>query len=187
MVLCEGDKRMGLPEKYKWLSKEEAPKILIEALKSYNIREVPGTGNNPVIMQWAKSLAIPWYTADSIPWCGLSMGIWARDAGYPFDKNKLLAAKSWLSWGNEVIPGDESLGDVLIFGREGGGHVGLYVGEDSKAFHVLGGNQSDYTGFTRILKSRLLGARRSPFKKGQPANVRKVYLSESREISKNEA
>ncbi|RAJ28860.1 TIGR02594 family protein [Pedobacter cryoconitis] len=178
---------MGLPSKYSWLSKEEAPKLLVEALKWYGTKEVPGKESNPVIMGWAKSLNISWYTADSVPFCGLGMGIWAKNAGYPFDKNKLLAAKSWLEWGIPVATGKEMLGDVLVFGRIGGGHVGLYIGEDQSTFHVYGANQSDDTGFTRILKTRLLGARRSPFKSGQPANIRKVLLSESGEISKNEA
>jgi hypothetical protein len=41
---------------------------------------------------------------------------------------------------------------VLTFKRKGGGHVGIYVGEDSKCYHVLGGNQSNMT--IRIEKSR---------------------------------
>lgn len=177
---------MVLPEKYKWLASEGAPKILVEFLKWFGTKEVPGPGNSSVIMQWAKDLVIPWYTADSIPWCGLGMGKWAKDAGYPFDKNKLLAAKSWLGWGVPVEKGQEMLGDVLVFDRDGGGHVGLYVGEDKTAFHVGGANQSDEVKFTRILKSRLLGARRSPFKTGQSKNVRKIYLTDTGELSRNE-
>jgi len=178
---------MGLPSQYRWIADEGAPKIIVEFLKWVDTKEVPGSGNNPLIMQWAKELGIAWYTADSIPWCGLGVGKWAKDAGYPFDKNKLLAAKSWLGWGTPVAKGQEMFGDVLVFDRDGGGHVGLYIGEDKAAFHVGGANQSDKVGFTRILKSRLVGARRSPFAIGQPANVRKVYLTDSGELSQNEA
>ena len=35
------------------------------------------------------------------------------------------------------------LGDILTFKRNGGGHVGLYVGEDKDCYHVLGGNQGN--------------------------------------------
>jgi len=39
------------------------------------------------------------------------------------------------------------------------GHVGFYAGEDERAYHVLGGNQSDSVSITRIPKDRLLEAR----------------------------
>lgn len=177
-VLYAGD-NMELPDKYCWLTKENAPKLLVEALKWYGTKEVLGKEDNPVIMGWAKALNISWYTTDSIPWCGLGLGYWANNVGYPFDRNKLLAAKSWVEWGNPVAKGKEMLGDVLVFGRVGGGHVGIYVGEDKTTFHVYGANQSDNTGFTRVLRTRLLGTRRSPFKSGQPKNVRKIILSDS--------
>jgi cell wall-associated NlpC family hydrolase len=79
------------------------------------------------------------------------------------------------------------LGDVLVFKRQGGGHVGLYVGEDKDAYHVLGGNQSDSVSITRILKDRLHAARRCTWKTAQPANVRRVFLSGSGAVSQNEA
>jgi uncharacterized protein (TIGR02594 family) len=177
----------SLPIKYQWLNNEGAPKILVEALKWYGTKEVLGKNNNPIILSAAKKLGISWYTEDSIPWCGLALGIWAFNAGYPHDKNQLLAAKSWLKWGVKVENGHEMLGDVLVFIRPEGGHVAIYVGEDKTAYHVLGGNQSDDTKFTRILKTRLIGARRSPFLKGQPLNIRKIFLSETGELSNDES
>ena len=32
------------------------------------------------------------------------------------------------------IAGDPVLGDILVFHRAGGGHVGIYVGEDAGKF-----------------------------------------------------
>jgi hypothetical protein len=52
-------------------------------------------------------------------------------------------------------------GAVLVFEREGGGHVGFYVGEDSTHYHVLGGNQGDAVSIVRIARSRSI-ARRWP-------------------------
>ena len=92
-----------------------------------------------------------------------------------------------LNWGNfGVHTKQPMLGDVLVFIRNGGGHVGLYVGEDAEAYHVLGGNQSDSVCFTRIAKARLYTARRPEYNL-QPANVRVVTLAKSGAVSVNEA
>jgi len=48
------------------------------------------------------------------------------------------------------------LGDVLIFTRGIGGHVGIYVREDDKCYHVLGGNQSDSVYITSKGKERCI-------------------------------
>ena len=79
------------------------------------------------------------------------------------------------------------LGDVLTFKRDGGGHVGIYVGEDRTHYHVLGGNQSNQVNVMRIAKTRLHQARRTKWKIAQPANVRVVNLSSQGIISQNEA
>ena len=81
--------------------------------------------------------------------------------------------------------------DVLVFWRGAAsgfnGHVGLYVGEDRDAFHVLGGNQSDRVMIKRIATNRLLGSRRCPWRINQPATVRPVVLAASGALSTNEA
>jgi cell wall-associated NlpC family hydrolase len=79
------------------------------------------------------------------------------------------------------------LGDVLTFKRNGGGHVGIYVGEDQTHYHVLGGNQNNSVNVARIAKSRLNQARRTAWKIAQPANVRKVHLEPKGVITTNEA
>ena len=178
---------MELPKEFEWLYKELGPRILIEALKDYGLKETPGTANTQVIMKWAKDLGIDWYTADSIPWCGLTVGAWAKHAGYPYNKNLLLQAVSWEKWGNAIAKTDAKLGDVLTFVRTGGGHVGLYIGEDKDSFCILGGNQGDAVSFTWIAKTRLHSVSRSPFVVGQPANIRKIQLKRTGELSKNEA
>lgn len=176
-----------LPEEYRWLLKEPGPRILTEALHWYGTLELPGEANNPVIIEWAKEVGGwigDWYTQDSVPWCGLFMAMVAKRAGFPFNQ-KALAAGEWLKWGDPVaIP---SLGDVLVFSRPGGNHVGEYVCEDAEAYHVLGGNQSDSVCITRIAKSRLTGARRCRWKTAQPLNVRPIHVAPSGALSQNEA
>lgn len=174
------------PDQYLWLKSEPGPKILKEAVNLYGTIEVPGQANNPFIMGWAKELGLQaTYTGDEIPWCGLFAAVCAHRAGYKLP-DKPLWALSWTNWGNPVEK--PMLGDILTFKRPGGGgHVGLYVGEDVMSYHVLGGNQSDAVTVTRISRSRFHKARRSPFELGQPDNVRSVILSQTGKLSANEA
>lgn len=180
---------MILPNKYAWLDKESGPAELKEALKHYGTLEHVGKGSNPNIIAWSKEVGVSgWYTDDDIPWCGLFKGVCAKRAGW-LEKPKydLLSALSWLIWGVEVPKGQESLGDTLVFVRPGGGHVGYYVGENTKAFLVYGGNQSNAVGFAWIDKTRLKGARRAKWKVSQPSNVRKIHLTETGTLSTNES
>jgi len=179
---------MTLPTKYQWLYNEGSPKMLVEAIKHYGQLELKGKTSNPNILKWAKEVGVSgWYKDDDIPWCGLFVGVVALRSGYPFSAGKLLAAREWINWGEPVIKGREMLWDVLIFSRDGGGHVGFYVGENESAFLVYGGNQSNAVGFAFIAKNRLIGARRPKYATGEPKNVRRIYLSYSGELSLNEA
>lgn len=174
-----------IPDKYKWLLKEPAPKMLIEALKLVGTKEMPGTKDNPEIIEWAQETGLnKVYSADSIPWCGLFMAVVAKRAGKTVPKDPLWAL-NWRNFGVVASPG--MLGDVLVFKRESGGHVALYVGEDKDCYHILGGNQSDAVTITRILKARCVGVRRPVYSIAQPLNVRRIYLSASGDVSTNEA
>lgn len=177
----------SLPTKYNWLYKEGSPRMLVEALRHYGILEHSGKGSNSNITQWAKEVGVSgWYTDDDIPWCGLFVGVVASRCGYPFSSSKLLAARKWLDWGDPIPKGREMLWDVLVFQRPGGGHVGFYVGENSHAFLVFGGNQSNAVGFAWVAKDRHMGTRRPYYKIGEPMNIRKIQLSEIGELSKDE-
>lgn len=176
---------MTLPKRYAWLHVESGPRLLKTAIALYGTAEVPGPANNPSIMQWAKASGLAKvYKADSTAWCGLFMAYAALQAGWTPPVNPL-GARNWQAFG--VKAEEPMLGDVLVFSRKGGGHVGIYVGEDDTAFHVLGGNQSDMVNIKRVARSRLLQARRCKWKIAQPGNVRVVRLSASGKLSTNEA
>lgn len=178
-----------LPNEYKWLKREQAPRILIEALSLFGTLETPGEKDNPIILSWAKELGDPDverdYRHDSIAWCGLFMAVCAKRARLEVP-DKPLWALNWAKFGNPA-PFPAKLGDVLVFKRTGGGHVGIYVGEDDTAYHVLGGNQKDSVSITRIAKSRLHALRRTAWKIAQPESVRRVFLSSNGQLSENEA
>lgn len=170
---------------YSYLQEEKSPKILVEAVKLLGTKEIVGKEHNPVILAWAKELGLQKvYTADEIPWCGLAVAYAAHMAGVTV-VDKPLWALSWATYGTKVT--EPMLGDILTFKRDGGGHVGIYVGEDKDCYHVLGGNQGNAMSITRIVKTRLYQARRTAWKVAQPANVRKVMLDAKGTISKNEA
>lgn len=177
-----------LPTKYAWLSEEPSPKILLEALKHYGTLEHPGHGSSPNIMAWARELGVSgWYTDDDIPWCGLFAGIVISRCGYEIPKGlDVLGAIHFATFGNKVNPGDEMLCDILVFSRPGGNHVGFNIGENTHAFLSYGGNQSNAVGFAWIDKKKLVAARRTPWKIGQPPNIRKIILTETGEYSNNE-
>ncbi len=175
-----------IEKKYAWLLNEPAPRVLKEALALYGTEEFIGEKNNPVILMWARELRDKVgieYKADATPWCGLFMGVVIQRAGYtpPF---LCIRAKEWVKFGNNAE--SAMLGDVLVFERKGGGHVGLYVGEDNNYFYVLGGNQKDRVCIVKLDKSRCIAIRRCPWRIGQPKNVRKIKLDINSDISYNE-
>ncbi len=175
-----------VPKAYKWLpTLDPLPRMVREALALFGTVETPGKKSNVIIMAWAKEVSEKvqhTYYADEVPWCGLFAAVIAKRAGKtpPVDP---LWALNWNKFG--VDAGQPALGDILTFQREGGGHVGLYVGEDKDCYHVLGGNQSDQVCFTRIVKGRLKGARR-PYYQNQPKTVKPYILAATGGISSNE-
>lgn len=148
-------------------------------------KEVQGAKSNPKIIQWAKRMGgwiASFYKNDDIPWCGLFVAECFNVHGYQVSQQSL-SALAWADWGQKspIAPGA-----VLVFKRQGGGHVGFYVGEDSTAFHVLGGNQSDSVSVTRIAKNRLVAVR-WPKESHPPADEQRVIKSASGSLSRNEA
>lgn len=173
---------MKLPKRYAWLAQEGAPRHLVKALELYGTTEVVGSKHNPVIMGWAKELELS-YNSDEIPWCGLFVAIVMERAKRQVVKDPLWA-QNWLNFGVKAdVP---MLGDVLVFGRDGGGHVGIYVGEDKNSLYVLGGNQGNQVNIVKISRKRLIGVRRPPYH-NPPRNIRRIYLIVNEKTSNNEA
>lgn len=121
------------------------------------ITEVPGPASNPRIVEWLVKLKAP-FRDDATPWCGAFVGYCLQNYGVNIPASWAWA-KSWATWGVERSRTNCGPGTVLVFTREGGGHVGFYVGEDATHFHVLGGNQSDAVNVRRFPKARCIAAR----------------------------
>lgn len=169
--------------------KSRDPAWLAAARRKIGTREAPGPANNPTILGWAKRLGTKVlgivYNADDVPWCGVFVAHCLDEAGIT---SPMLAvrAKSWAAWGANLRADRLAPGAVLVFEREGGGHVGFYVGEDATSYHVLGGNQDDAVTVARVAKTRLIASR---WPKGVPVIGGPVRLSERAGVptSRNEA
>lgn len=181
---------MNLPSAYRWLQAEPGPRMLMQAVALYGTVEFAGAKDNPIILSWAAETGYDYYRHDSIAWCGLLMAICAKRAGWDYHPGgNALSALNWALWGDAVK--DKSLamlGDVGVWKRKGGGHVGIIIGyDDGGMYHVLGGNQDDAVSIKRKPISGIVAVRRAPWRMSQPANVRRIKLAAQGAISVKES
>lgn len=182
----------SLPTQYQWLSNlQELPSTIKEALALYGVQEIVGAGSNLTIIEWRDELnqagvKISGFSDDDVAWCGLFAAIvtYRRKKKPKEVVESPLWARNWLQYG--IGTDQPSLGDILVFKRNGGGHVGFYIGEDASHYHVLGGNQGNAVNIKRLEKARLLGARRPIYIK-KPSSVKPYRLSSTGDTSTNEA
>jgi uncharacterized protein (TIGR02594 family) len=176
----------ALPKQYAWLKAiGTLPRLVQEGLKLHGVLEVQGRGNNADIMAWARETGCDrqGFVGDAVPWCGLFLAVVAKRADKVGPKWPL-AALNWSTFGTDA--GQPCLGDVLVFTRNGGGHVGIYIAEDKEYYHVLGGNQGNAVTIKRIAKIRLYRARKPEMK--IPPRSRKPYIvAANGAVSTNEA
>lgn len=186
---------MNLPKKFDWLTSPATlplPKLVAAGLQYLGIKEIPGQKSNPVIMNMAKQVgAEKIYKNDDTSWCALFMTFLCKMVGKPLpllegDRYNMLRAAWFLNYGKKVPDGQAMLGDILIFERPGGNHVGLYIAESKTTYFVLGGNQSNAVTITEIKKDRLRQARRF-YSIAAPASVKKYFMDASGLVSHNEA
>ena len=123
------------------------PLWLAYARRRIGTRETPGPANNPAIMAMAKR-AFAWlgaaYSGDAVPWCGLFVADCMDAAGFKPPRSFVgVRAKAWATWGGDVSV-SKPLGCIVVFTRDGGGHVGFLTGiyPDGR-LRILGGNQAD--------------------------------------------
>lgn len=163
------------------------PKWLDVARSRLGTKEAAGPKNSVTILGWAKRLGTKVlgmiYNADSVPWCGVFVASCLAEDDV--DAAPIaVRAKSWAIWGKLLRPDRLAPGAVLVFEREGGGHVGFYVGEDAVAYHVLGGNQGDAVTIARIEKTRCIATR---WPAGRPVIGKPVQIAaKGKPISRDE-
>jgi uncharacterized protein (TIGR02594 family) len=168
---------MSLEKSFIWLNGEHAPVLFSQAKKLYGVEELSGSFSNPVIMGWAEEIGVrAVYTNTSIAWCGLTMAVVVKRAGYKPVTDPLWA-KNWLKFG--VAADRPSFGDIMVFNRTGGGgHVALYLAETNNSYFVLGGNQGNRVGIMEIPKKDFIAARRPKYLV-KPLSVRPVLMNKT--------
>ncbi|HSF96820.1 MAG TPA: TIGR02594 family protein [Thermohalobaculum sp.] len=133
------------------------------------VSEVSGPDSNPRILQYARELGVD-FSDDDIPWAGLFAG-WVVSRAVPDETlpANMLQNRSWTKFGVETD--SPQPGTIAVFWRGSPdgwqGHVGFYVDEDEKAYHILGGNQSNSVSVSRLAKDRLLSFRVPETNSGQ--------------------
>ncbi len=142
-----------------------------EARRNLGLKEIAGRKHAGAIVRMLEALKAP-FRDDETAWCGTFVG-WCISTTLP--KEPVPAAPwgsiNWLKFGTKLDT--PMYGCIAVFWRGSPdawtGHVGFLVGQDSEAYHVLGGNQSDAVTITRIAKGRVRpGGLRWPTTAGAP-------------------
>lgn len=136
------------------------PPWLRVAMGLIGTHEVPGPGDNPKIVGWARELGgsiAREYKHDEIAWCALFMNYILFKAGL-FGTGSLWAL-DFASWGKSL--GAPAVGAIAPMHRTGGGgHVVCVVGRDQHGNLMgIGGNQSDAVSIKPFPRARPVGFR----------------------------
>ena len=145
---------------------ETNSKLLIASLMEGGTREIRGDEHNPKIIAWFKLAGAPWIKDDEEAWCSAFMCGMAYEAGLYFPKT--VRARKWLSLDAltvrqaKVIENPEHLmiGDIVVFERGRGGHVGMLLHHMGKNLSVFGGNQQNAVRPGVYSTSKFMGGRR---------------------------
>jgi uncharacterized protein (TIGR02594 family) len=128
------------------------------ALAEVGIKEFPGAGDNPRIVEYLRStnLAASHASQDETHWCSGFVNWCVERAG--MEGTDSAWARSWLNWGKKLAT--PKRGCITVFKRGAdSGHVAFYIGETATKIKVLGGNQSDAVSISEYKKSDFLGYR----------------------------
>lgn len=191
------DKRSQIAAKTKALGtieKEPTPQepglfrnkaILLQAEKAIGTKEVPGSGNNPLIVEMHaySTKENKGFWPDSLAWCASAAAWVLEKAGLGSTNSKM--ARSYEGWGVAVKDFKDWLpGDIVTRWRDskssGLGHVHFFVKwlVYGKSYYAVGGNQDDEFNISIYqVDQYLVGARRSS-KAGEYSEAQKDELWE---------
>lgn len=155
--------------------------------------EIKGAKHNAVILaMWQLAFQATnqkqWINDDETAWCGAFTAYCMAKAGLSKHIPKAFyRAKDWASVGKPI--NKPAYGCIVVFTRNGGGHVGIVVGKDQKGnIMVLGGNQSDAVNIKpfavgRVLAYRWCGTQNLPW----ASRYNLPLLNSNGQVSTNEA
>ncbi len=124
------------------------PQWLAIARPLVGLHEIKGAEHAPEILDMWRAIKRSGIQSDEVPWCAAFVGACLERAG--IRSSRFESAASYLTWGVRIV----------VFSREGGGHVGFVVGQDeSGRLLVLGGNQGDAVSVKAFPRERVTGYR----------------------------
>ena len=126
------------------------------AFKFIGLKETKGNQHTPEILQFWKEIKRSGIKDDETPWCAAFVGAVLERVG--IKSSRFESAASYLKWGTKLS--SPVTGCIVVFTREGGGHVGFVTGKDAAGnLLVLGGNQSDAVNIRAFPIKRVSGYR----------------------------
>lgn len=129
---------------------------ITEAKRHLGTKEIPGAKHEPKILAWWKAIKRGGIKTDEVPWCAAFVGGCLEAVGIVSSRYE--SAKSYLTWGQKLhapLPGC-----VVVFSRDGGGHVAFVVGVDKSGnLMCLGGNQGNAVTIAAFSRDRAIGYR----------------------------
>lgn len=158
-----------------------APRWLGEAYMHHGVREIKGPKHNATILEYWKAIKRGGIKDDETPWCAAFVGAVLEYCG--IRSTRFESARSYLDWGIKLEK--PILGCIVVFQREGGGHVGFVAGTDAKGnLLVLGGNQGDEVNVRSFTRDRVVGYR---WPAGEQMTADPLPVLASAELSRSEA
>lgn len=129
---------------------------ITEAKKYIGLKEIPGAKHEPKILQWWKAIKRGGIKTDEVPWCAAFVGGCLEAVGIVSSRYE--SAKSYMTWGKPIL--SPVPGCVVVFSRNGGGHVAFVIGQDRGGNLVcLGGNQGNAVTVAPFAKGRVISYR----------------------------
>lgn len=126
------------------------PLAWIEEAKTMLGKKEVTENNAPFIKAMQKGLGWEWL--GNVPWCGVFVAhcLKKADLHYPTDGYR---AKSYKTLVKKLD--QPCIGCIVVFDREGGGHVGFIVGQTQDGrLMVLGGNQGNKVSIAPFSRTR---------------------------------
>lgn len=138
------------------MNSNREPAWVVEARKHIGVREIPGVNHHPLIVQMWKAIKRGGIKDDETPWCAAFVGFCLENVGIV--SSRFESARSYLTWGQSISW--PAPGSIVVFTRQGGGHVGFVVGTTpDKQLLVLGGNQGNAVNIRAFPLGRVSGYR----------------------------
>lgn len=132
------------------------PQWLEIARPLVGLHEIKGVEHSPEILDMWRAIKRSGIQDDETPWCAAFVGACLERAG--IRSSRFESAASYLKWG--VRLDGPAHGCIVVFSREGGGHVGFVIGLDRAGkLLVLGGNQGDQVSIKSFPVDRVSGYR----------------------------